>query len=363
MVSRRQLLALLAYVAVLSLVGTVLTAPSPSAGRPSTKTPAPGQATSDPSIAGSSNLTPLIAVVHDAVGGSPGLAQPTADGAKRAADQFGGEFLEVIGQPDDTTGDREARLEHLASTRSSLIFVLGSAYGGPVAKVAAQYPATWFGLIDNGTVDAPNVTGMRFHDEQGSFLVGVAAALTSKRGRVGFIGAARVPAQQRFEAGFAAGVRAVSPDIKIRVAYLAPPPGDTDPGDADEAKAIASAIYDGGADVIFAVAGEATDGVIQAAHERGLWAIGAETDAYLSSDPTVRDSILTSMLKRADVATYKVAAEIANDIAKDGTYVFGIGEGAIGYSTSGGFVDAIRPQIDDFAARIAAGEILVPTTP
>ena len=360
---RRQLLAFVGFVGLLTVVGTVLTGRPSSSGQPSSKTPSQGPATPDPSVASLSNLTPLIAVVYDvAERGSPGLVQLASDGAKRAAERFGAEYLAVPGQPDDTDADREARLLHLASTRSSLIFVVGSAYVGPVAKVAAMHPATWFGVID-ATVDAPNVTGILFHDEQGSFLVGVAAALTSKRGSVGFIGAARVPAQQRFEAGFAAGARAVNPDVKIRVAYLATPPGDPGPSGPAEAKEIALAIYNRGADVIFAVAGDAAEGAIQAANERGLWAIGAETDSYLSSDPTLRNSVLTSMLKRADVATYTIAAEVANDIAKDGTYVFGIGEGGVGYSTSGGFVDAIKPQIDDFAARIAAGEILVPTTP
>jgi basic membrane protein A len=103
--------------------------------------------------------------------------------------------------------------------------------------------------------------------------------------------------------------------------------------------------------------------VIQAAHDRGRWAIGVNSDQYLLSDPSVRGAILTSMLKRADVAMYKIAQEVANGVPKDGNNVFGLDQGGVGYSTSGGFVDTIKAQLDAFAARIASGKILVPTRP
>ena len=115
--------------------------------------------------------------------------------------------------------------------------------------------------------------------------------------------------------------------------------------------------------MVFGAAGDAGDGVIQAAHDRGLWAIGVESDQYQTADPSVRDAILTSMLKRADVATYTIAMEIAMGIPKDGNNVFGVGRDGVGYSPSGGFVDQIKAQLDAFANRIAAGEILVPTKP
>jgi basic membrane protein A len=81
------------------------------------------------------------------------------------------------------------------------------------------------------------------------------------------------------------------------------------------------------------------------------------------ADPSLRGAILTSMLKQADIATYTITMEVAHGVAKDGNNVFGVGAGGVGYSTSGGFVDPIKTQLDAFAARIASGEILVPTTP
>jgi basic membrane protein A and related proteins len=346
---------LLALFAINVAKGTPSTPSSgqPSAGQPSTSTlPA---SLSDP--------VPRMAIVYEVGGRSAGFNELAWEGAKRAADVFDAELKEVTAKPGDTDADREERLKELADALYHPIFAIGSTYAGPVAKVAPKYRSTWFGILDDGSVDAPNVVGILFHEEQGSFLVGAAAALTSKTGKVGFIGAVQIPLLQTFEAGFTAGARAANPHVKVEVAYLSQPPDDTSYSDPAKARKAALAMYDAGADVIFAAAGDSGDGVIQAAHDRGLWAIGVNSDQYRTSDPSVRGAILTSMLKRADVATYKVAMEVANGVAKDGTNVFGLDLGGVGYSTSGGFVDRLKAQLDAFAARIASGEILVPTTP
>ena len=273
------------------------------------------------------------------------------------------ELKEVTAKPDDTDADREERLKELADAGYYPIFAIGSTYAGAVAKVAPKYPGIWFGIVDDGTVDAPNVIGILFNEEQGAFLVGAAAALTSKTGKVGFVGAVQIPLLEKFEAGFTAGARAANPDVKVQVAYLSRPPDSAGSSDPAKARKAALGMYDAGADVIFGAAGDSGNGVIQAAHDRGLWAIGANSDQYLTSDPSVRGAILTSMLKRADVATYTIAMEVANGVPKDGNNVFGVDRGGVGYSTSGGFVDPIKAQLDVFAARIASGEILVPTKP
>jgi basic membrane protein A len=232
-----------------------------------------------------------------------------------------------------------------------------------VAKIAPKYRSIWFGIVDDGTVDAPNVIGIQFHEEQGSFLVGAAAALTSKTGKIGFVGGVQIPMIQSLEAGFTAGAGAAKPHIKVVVAYLSRPPDNTSLSDPIKVRKAALGMYDAGVDVIFGATGDSGIGVIQAAHDRGLWAIGVNSDQYLLSDPSVRGAILTSMLKRADVATYAIAQEVANGVPKDGNNVFGLDQGGVGLSTSGGFVDTIKPQLDVFAARIASGAILVPTTP
>ena len=322
-----------------------------------------GQSSISPSPASLSDLVPRIAIVYDLDGrGSAGFNELAWEGVKRAADEFGAELKEVTAEPDDTDADREARLEELADAGYYPIFAIGATYAGPVAKVAPKHPATWFGIVDDGSVSAPNVIGIQFNDEQGSFLVGAAAALTSRTGNVGFIGAVPIPALEKFEAGFSAGARAANPDVKVQVAYLWPPDyaGSSDPA---KARKVALGMYDAGADVIFGADGDSGNGVIQAAHDRGLWAIGVNSDQYLMSDPSVRGAILTSMLKRVDVGAFTIAMEVANRVPKDGNNVFGLDRGGVGYSTSGGFVDPIKAELDAFAARIASGEILVPTTP
>ena len=350
----------------LALIGVALVALALNVtkGTPSAGPPVTGQASTSPAPASTFDLTPRIAIVYDVGGrGTAGLHELAREGVKRAADAFGAEVKEVATEPDETDADREAHLKELAEASYYPIFAIGSAYAGPVAKVAPNYPRSWFSIVDDGTVQAPNVIGIKFNEEQGSFLVGAAAALTSKADNVGFIGAAPIPELEKYEAGFAAGARAANPQVKVQVAYLSQAPDDAGVSDPAEARKAALDMYDAGADVIFGAAGDLGHEVIQAAHDRGLWAIGVDSDQYLASDPSVRGTILTSMLKLADAATYTITMEVANSVSKDGNNVFGLDRGGVGYATSGGFVDPIKAQLDAFATRIASGEILVPTKP
>ena len=237
------------------------------------------------------------------------------------------ELKEVTAEPDDTEADREDRLRELAEARYYPIFVVGSTYAGAVAKVAPEYPGIWFGIVDDGSVDGPKVIGIQFHEEQGSFLVGAAAALTSKTGNVGFVGAVQSPVLQKFEAGFTAGAGPPTRTSRSRSPTSRGRPPTPASGDPAKARKAALGMYDAGADVIFGAAATSGNAVIQAAHDRGLWAIGVDSDQYLMADPSVRGAILTSMLKRADVATYMIAMEVANGVAKDGNNVFGVGRG------------------------------------
>jgi basic membrane protein A len=355
---QRRLQLALVGIAVLGLAFQAITV------RPSAGQSAPGA----PSIPRPSfellDPVPHIAIVYDAAGrGTAGFNALVWEGAKRAGGVFGAELTEITARPSDTDVDREQHLAELVEARNSPILIIDPGYADAVAKVAATDRNIWFGMLDDGSVDAPNVMGILFNEEQGSFLVGAAAALTSKTGNVGFIGAAHVPRLQRYEAGSTAGARAANPEVTVQVVHLSRPAGDDGSGDQAAGREAALTMYGEGADVIFAAAGAAGDGVIQAAHEQGLWAIGVDSDQYLTSDESLRDAILTSMLKRADVATYTIVMEFANGVPKDGNSVFGLDRDAVGYATSGGFVDPIKGQLDAFAARIASGEILVPTTP
>ncbi len=316
-----------------------------------------------PSFPSAPNPVPRIAIAYGVGGRTAGYNELAWAGAKRVADAFDAELTEVPAEPEDTDADREDNLTRLAEAGNGLVFVIGSGYAGPLAKVAPKYPGTWFGILDDGSVNAKNVVGILFNEEDGAFLVGAAAALTSTTGHVGFVGGVRDLLSQKYEAGFVAGARAADPSVKVQVTYLSQPPDGVGPGDPAKARKAAQRMYDAGADVIFAAAADSDDGVFQAARDRGLWAIGVDSDRYLTADPSVRDAILTSMVKHADAATYTIGMEATNGVAKDGNNVFGVDRGGVGYSVSGGFVDPIKAQLDIFAARIAAGEIRVPTKP
>ena len=174
---------------------------------------------------GLTDLVPRIAIAYDVGGrGSAGFNELAWEGVKRAAGEFDAEIKEITAEPDDTDADREQRLTELAEDRYYPIFAVGSTWADAVAKVAAKYPGTWFGIVDDGTVNAPRVIGILFNEEQGSFLVGAAAALTSKTGNVGFVGSVQTSVLEKYEAGFTAGALAADPDVKVQVVYLSRPP-------------------------------------------------------------------------------------------------------------------------------------------
>jgi basic membrane protein A and related proteins len=361
--NRQRLLVLVAGASLLVVVANVATG-TPSTGRLPSSTPPTGEPVPSRVPASPVDLIPRIAIAYDVdVRDRAGLNELARAGVKRAAEQLGAELTEITVGPEDTDADREGLLGLLADAGYQPIFAVGSRYAGPLSRVAEAHRGTWFGIVDDGTVDAPNVIGILFSGQQGSFLVGAAAALTSKTGNVGFVGAVRDPLLQKLEAGFTAGARAARPDVKVQVAYLSQPGDDGGHGDPAKAGKAALAMSDAGADVIFGADGDSAQGVIEAASDRGFWAIGVNSDLYQASDRSVRGSVLTSMVKRADVGTYTIAMEIAKGVPKDGNNVFGLDRGGVGYSTSGGFVDPIKAQLDAYAARIAAGEIVVPSKP
>ncbi len=206
-----------------------------------------------------------------------------------------------------------------------------------------------------------------FAEEQGSFLVGAAAALKTQTGTVGFIGGVENDLIQKFQAGFEAGVAAVNPDVEVLVNYITQPPDFGGFNDPARGKEIAAAQYEAGADIVYSAAGSSGLGAFEAAAEAGapgdVWAIGVDSDQYNLVSPELQPYILTSMLKRVDVATFNTIQAFTDGSFAGGVTVFDVASDGVGYSTSGGFVDDIADQLDDFAAQIAAGEIEVPAAP
>jgi basic membrane protein A len=274
------------------------------------------------------------------------------------------DIKDLSAKANEPNADKEERLRLLAKGGYNPVVAVGFAYAEPLAKVAKEFPDVKFGIIDGVVDKATNVSNLVFAEEQGSFLVGAAAALKSKTGKVGFVGGCLVPLIQKFDAGFAAGAKAVKADIQVSSKYLSTTAqkcsGFNDPA---AGKTTATGMYDGGVDVIFAAAGGSGSGVFQSAKAKSAQAIGVDSDQYESADPAVKDVIMTSMLKRVDVAVFDFVKGVGEGKFTAGTKVFDLSVDGVGYSTSGGKIDDIKSKLDDYKQQIIDKKITVPTTP
>ncbi len=305
-----------------------------------------------------------VAVAYDLSGRSEGDFNDLAyQGVRRAAEALGAEVLEVTARMDDTDTARAERLRLLAEAGYNPIVGVGFTYSEPMRVVAAEFPGTTFAIVDDAAIEGPNIQAITFKEHEGSFLVGAAAGLTSTTGHVGFVGAVPIPLIEKFQAGYQAGVAAVAPDATVDVSFLSQPPDFSGFGDPARGREAALGQFDSGADVVFAAAGGSGEGVVEAAAQAGGWAIGVDADQWPLVDEALRPHVLTSMLKHADLATEAFVRSVAEGTFAPGHLDYGIAEGGVGYATSGSHLDAIRPQLDDWAARIAAGEVIVPEVP
>jgi len=288
--------------------------------------------------------------------------QAAATGMDQAADELGFETQEAEATSGEAETQREERLRTLADAGFDPIIAVGFAYSMSVGKVAAEYPDVTFAIVDDG-VEGPNITNLLFAEEQGSFLVGAAAALKSEAAHIGFVGGVQVPLIQKFEAGYIAGATAVNPDITVDVTYLTQPPDFSGFGDPAKGKTAAEGMYQGGADIVYQAAGGSGSGVFEAALAAGGRAIGVDSDQYNLVPAEQQPVIMTSMLKKVDVAVYEFLTAFADGSVEAGPVLFDLEADGVGYSETGGAVDDIVDQLEEFKAQIIAGDITVPTTP
>ena len=288
--------------------------------------------------------------------------QAAATGMDQAADELGFETQEAEATAGEAESQREERLRTLADAGFNPIIAVGFAYSASVGKVAAEYPEVTFAIVDDG-IEGANITNLLFAEEQGSFLVGAAAALKTEADHIGFVGGVQVPLIQKFEAGYVAGAKAVNPDITVDVTYLTQPPDFSGFGDPAKGKTAAEGMYQGGADIVYQAAGGSGSGVFEAALAAGALAIGVDSDQYNLVPAEQKPVIMTSMLKKVDVAVYEFLIAYAEGSVESGPIIFDLERDGVGYSTTGGAVDDIADQLEDFKAQIISGEITVPTTP
>ena len=322
---------------------------------------------------GSSGDGPKVGIAYD-VGGRGDLSfnDSAYEGVSKAVDEIGATCQEAEAGAGENEGDREERLRLLADAGFNPILAIGFVYSPSVGKVAAEYPEIDFAVVDgyvsfltNEFVPVANATDLNFAANEGSFLIGAAAALKSESKTVGFLGGVNGPLIQSFEAGFKAGVKAVDPKVKILTEYLSqddPVKGFENPGDG---KTVGAGMYDDGADIVYHAAGKSGLGLFDAVVEagEGKWAIGVDSDQYLTADEAQKPHILTSMLKRVDVGIFEYLEAFAADKVEGGVVNYDLKSQGVGYATSGGFIDDITGELDKYSQQIVSGKIKVPATP
>jgi basic membrane protein A len=281
-------------------------------------------------------------------------------GLERAKQELGIEFTTL---ESGEGADREAGLRQLAASGHPLVFGVGFLFTDDIKNLAREFPDVKFACVDYTVAEneqvAPNVVALKFREEQGSYLVGALAAMLSKTHTLGFVGGMQIPLIKKFEAGYVAGVKAVDPKATVIVKYA----GTTGTAFKDPAKGkeLGLAEYHQGADIIYHASGSTGLGVFEAARETKKLAIGVDSDQHDEAP----GFILTSMVKRVDVAVLETVREVEEGRWSGGIKVFGLGENGVTWVYDDRnkplIPDHVKATVDSLQAEIVAGRIAVPT--
>ncbi|ARC87941.1 BMP family protein [Rhodovulum sp. MB263] len=272
-------------------------------------------------------------------------------GAERWKAETGGSYREIELQSE---AQREQALRRFAEAGLNPIAMTGFAFKSVLEEVAPDYPDTKFEIIDE-TVEAANVRSIVFSEHEGSYLVGMMAAMASETNTVGFVGGMDIPLIRKFACGYAQGAKAVDADVTV----LQNMTGTTADAWADPVKGseLARAQIGQGADVIFAAAGTTGLGVLQAAADEGILSIGVDSN----QNHLHPGQVLTSMVKRVDLAVYEAFSAGAG--METGSFRLGLAEDAVGYAMDENNRDLVSPQmvaaVEAAKARIVSGETVV----
>jgi basic membrane protein A len=307
----------------------------------------------------------LIALAVLSIGGVAAQAQPAViydmggkfdksfneaayNGAERWKKEGGKAYLdfEIANE-----AQREQAMRRMADKGANPIIAIGFSQGSTVEKVSKDFPKLQFAIIDS-VVKAPNVESIVFKEQEGSFLVGMMAALASKTGKVGFIGGMDIPLIRRFQCGYEQGAKFANPKAEVTSNMTGTTPAAWN--DPTRGAELAKAQFAKGVDVVFAAAGGTGIGVYQAAKDGGKYAIGVDSNQNHLQPGTM----LTSMVKRVDVAVYNAAKKVT-----PGVTVLGLKEGGVDYALDKNnekLVSAdMKKKVDAAKADIIAGKIKV----
>jgi basic membrane protein A len=315
--------------------------------------------------ASSSAAAPALKVgmAYDVGGrGDQSFNDSAAAGLDKAKGEFGLETKEAAATNGEAESARAERLQQLIDAGYTNIVAVGFAYATAVGKVAKENPDVKFAIVDDASEASTgaNIMNITFAENEGSFLVGAAAALKTKTGTIGFIGGVETDLIKKFAAGYVAGAKAAKPDVKVVSKYLTQPPDFSGFSSVDKGKAAAEGMYQGGADIVYHAAGGSGGGVFTAAKAAKKLAIGVDSDQALTAAADVRSVIMTSMIKRVDVGVYTFIKSIKDGSFKAGNTVFDLKADGVGYATTGGMIDDIKDKLEAYKADIISGKIVVP---
>ncbi|MGV8937888.1 MAG: BMP family lipoprotein [Allorhizobium sp.] len=274
-------------------------------------------------------------------------------GAEKFKTETGTEYRDF-----EPTGDTqgEQAIRNFASKGYNPVVAVSFAWTSAVEKVAAEFPDTQFVIVD-AVVDLPNVRSVVYKEEEGSYLVGVLAGMASKTGKVGFVGGMDIPLIRKFACGYEQGARAANKDIEVFQNMT----GTTGAAWNDPVRGgeLTKNQLDQGADVVYAAAGATGLGVLQTAADNGKYSIGVDSNQnYVHPG-----SVLTSMIKRVDLAVYNAYADVKDDKFTAGVQALGVKEDGVGYAldqyNKDLVTDDMKAAVEKAKADIIAGTVKV----
>ena len=274
------------------------------------------------------------------------------NGIKKFSEETGVEVMEF-----EVTNEaqRQQAMEKMVQRGATVVLGVGFAQADAISAVAAANPDVKFSIIDVSWLDHPNLRQYGFKEQEGSYLVGMAAAMASKTGKVGFVGGMDIPLIRAFGCGYEQGVKAVNADAEVLQNMTGTTPAAWN--DPTKGAELTQAQIDRGSDVVFAAAGGTGVGVLQTAADEKILSIGVDSN----QNHLAPGSILTSMLKRVDVAAYNTMKDGLSGDFNVGVQTLGLAEDGVGWSldehNASLISDDMKAALDSASAKIISGEI------
>ena len=290
-----------------------------------------------------------IGLITDVGGVNDGSFNQSAwEGLEKAGEELG---VEVNYLESATDADYQPNMETFVDEDYDLIISVGYMLADATREAAEANPDTKFAIIDDSSIDLPNVTSLMFKAEQASYLVGYVAGLTTKTNNIGFVGGMTNETMNQFGYGYCAGTIDANPDITVQQFNA------NSFADSATGKTMANTAITNGADIVFQAAGATGLGVIEACQEAGVYAIGVDSDQSSIAPKTV----LTSAMKRVDNAVYDAVQELIDDKLEGGVQTFDLAAGGVDIAPSQDLIsDDVIKAVDEVKEKIISGDVVIP---